>query len=111
MITSGATAAIPVTLTVKASPSAPTTTSMLRSLNPFVSGGVAAAFAFGMFGFRKRRRIQALLLLSISLLGLGMLSGCSSNSGNSTSTFSSQVVINATGGGVTQLTTFELTQP
>ncbi len=113
-VTPSGTTASTATITVTASPSAPTV-AMNRSINPLIPGGITAAFALGMFGFRKRRRLQALLLLTISVIGLGMLAGCSgggaTSSSTGTSSYSSEVLVTATSGNVTQTTSFELIEP
>lgn len=72
--------------------------------------GMALAFAVGLFGWRKRRRLAMRMMLVVMAVGTGLLSGCgASKSGTSVTPATSTVTITATSGSLTQTTTYSIT--
>jgi alpha-galactosidase len=68
--------------------------------------GSALAFAVCLFGWRKRRGVQALLSFAVLALGLAMLSGCGDSSQKPTTT---TVTVVASSGSTQQSATLSLT--
>jgi Chitobiase/beta-hexosaminidase C-terminal domain len=68
--------------------------------NPFLPGGITFAFAVCLFGWKKRRALVLTLLLIGLAIGVTQINGCGSSSSAPPTT--SNVVVTATSGKVTQ---------
>jgi len=99
------------TLKLTASPSAVALGRDGRSMSPWaVLAGVLCCFS----GWRKKRRMKIILLLAISLIGLGLLSGCStmntvSPTQSLSRSLSSPITVTATSGLLQHSTLLTLT--
>jgi hypothetical protein len=96
--------AVSTTLTVATST---TTAAIPHNSGPFFPGASLAA-ALCCLGWRKRRGLRLLAVLIAAGIGLGLCSGCGTNSIYPT-TSTSTVTVMATGGSLQPTTSFTLT--
>jgi hypothetical protein len=80
-----------------------------RPFNPFLPTATFAV-ALCFIGFRKRRRLQALLLIAVSVIGLTMLNGCGSST-PAAAPVTSTITVTGTSGTLVRTATFALTVP
>jgi hypothetical protein len=56
------------------------------------------AVVLGLFGIRKRRKLQMLLLVAVSIVGLGVFTGCGGVTGSSSTVVTESITVQATSG-------------
>jgi Chitobiase/beta-hexosaminidase C-terminal domain len=99
--TNGQSASTALTLTESGS------AALERRSNPFLPAGATLAIAVCFLGWKKRRALVVTLVLIVGAIGVAQLSGCGGNGSAKATT--SNVVITATSGNVTQTIQLQVT--